>query len=307
MAGLPTIGARLVATAMLLTLTLPFAAPVGAATPAAPIATLEAERLTAVASLERARSTFWRVTRDLRAAKTVYRAAEADFQRTVAAFYMLTEPGGTTPEGLQRLRRGAIDAQWQLQVADVELRAARKVVQGIDDELARARAAERRTGQAQSQRQEAVIACPVASPAAIYDDFGADRPGGPHTGIDIPAPLGSDAVAAWWSTVRELPLGGWIGIGIILEDAAGNLWWYAHLSETLVTVGQVVERGQVIGRVGSTGQSSGPHLHFEVHAAGYGPIDPYSLTSASCGIGDPLGHLGRLAAEADAHPVAQQQ
>ena len=61
---------------------------------------------------------------------------------------------------------------------------------------------------------------------------------------------------------------GWTDIGygylIILNHGNGYVTYYAHLSQMYVTLGQQVSRGQVIGAVGSTGNSTGPHLHFEI-------------------------------------------
>lgn len=90
-----------------------------------------------------------------------------------------------------------------------------------------------------------------------------------------------------------------MGNGVILRDGANNLWWYAHMSRVDVQVGQRVARGQTIGAVGSSGNSTGPHLHFEIHPRGKRPIDPYSLVAPTCGIFDPLSHAERIAAESD--------
>jgi murein DD-endopeptidase MepM/ murein hydrolase activator NlpD len=124
--------------------------------------------------------------------------------------------------------------------------------------------------------------CPVAGGSGVSNDFGAPRRGGPHTGNDIHADYGQRTVAVLPATVVDLPTGGWIGIGIIIRDPAGNEWWYAHLSSRNVSVGEHVVPGEAIGRVGCSGHCYGPHLHFEYHPGGGAPRDPYPILRQAC-------------------------
>lgn len=86
-----------------------------------------------------------------------------------------------------------------------------------------------------------------------------------HTGTDIAAPLGTPVIAALTGKVLLADFLGGYGVAIALEHGQGSQQTlYAHLSELFVKPGQVVEKGTVIGRVGTTGNSTGPHLHFEL-------------------------------------------
>ncbi|MBU0704853.1 MAG: M23 family metallopeptidase [Chloroflexi bacterium] len=90
-----------------------------------------------------------------------------------------------------------------------------------------------------------------------------------HRAIDIGAPTGSAVLAADGGFVS---FAGWTDVGygylIVIDHANGFATYNAHLSNMYVYTGQAVERGQVIGAVGSTGWSTGPHLHFEVRYYG---------------------------------------
>jgi len=106
---------------------------------------------------------------------------------------------------------------------------------------------------------------------AIGDGFGAARPGGrKHKGIDISAPSGTPIPAAAAGRVASKgyePLGA--GNFVQIDHGNGLRTKYFHLRESApVSTGQQVTEGQTIGYVGSTGRSSGPHLHFEVWEGG---------------------------------------
>jgi len=90
-----------------------------------------------------------------------------------------------------------------------------------------------------------------------------------HRAIDIGAPTGSALLAADGGFIS---FAGWTDVGygylVVIDHTNGFATYYAHLSNIYVSTGQAVERGQVIGAVGSTGWSTGPHLHFEVRYYG---------------------------------------
>jgi murein DD-endopeptidase MepM/ murein hydrolase activator NlpD len=94
-----------------------------------------------------------------------------------------------------------------------------------------------------------------------------------HDGIDLPGPMGAPVVAAADGVVRVAGREPGYGQWIELAHPDGSTTRYAHLSRILVTRGARVARGQVIGAMGSTGRSTGSHLHFEVRVAGVA-VDP---------------------------------
>ena len=89
-----------------------------------------------------------------------------------------------------------------------------------------------------------------------------------HTGIDIAAPSGTKVVAANAGTVLKAEWNNSYGYMVIIDHGGGIVTLYAHNSSLLVKEGDIVTRGQVISLSGSTGMSTGPHVHFEVRING---------------------------------------
>ena len=110
---------------------------------------------------------------------------------------------------------------------------------------------------------------PISIPAAISSMFGwrvhpISGDARFHSGTDLAAPMGTPVLAAYAGQVVLADLLGGYGLTVALEHNKGTAQTlYAHLSEIFVRSGEVVKQGDVIGRVGSTGNSTGPHLHFE--------------------------------------------
>lgn len=97
-----------------------------------------------------------------------------------------------------------------------------------------------------------------------------------HRGLDIVAPTGAPILAPADGLVTAAGRMSGYGKTVHLSHGAGLGSRFGHMSEILVKPGQRVRRGDVIGRVGSTGRSTGPHLHYEVFRAGR-PVDPRSF------------------------------
>jgi murein DD-endopeptidase MepM/ murein hydrolase activator NlpD len=126
------------------------------------------------------------------------------------------------------------------------------------------------------------IIYPLSSPAPTTSSFGwRTHPiSGSrrfHSGVDIGAPMGAPVVAAGSGIIISAGWLGGYGKAIVIQHNGIQQTLYGHLSEVFVQPGQRIERGMVIGRVGSTGNSTGPHLHFETRVAtsdGWIAIDP---------------------------------
>jgi murein DD-endopeptidase MepM/ murein hydrolase activator NlpD len=101
-----------------------------------------------------------------------------------------------------------------------------------------------------------------------------------HAGLDFGAPWGSPIVAAADGTVVAAGYGGGYGRQVQIAHGGGILTLYGHMSSIAASPGEPVRQGQVIGYVGSSGLSTGPHLHFEVKVNGQ-PVDPMTVRMQS--------------------------
>ncbi|MFC6696572.1 M23 family metallopeptidase [Nocardioides daphniae] len=97
-----------------------------------------------------------------------------------------------------------------------------------------------------------------------------------HTGLDFAGATGTPLIAVANGTITETGSAGSYGYRTILTLEDGTEIWYCHQSAINVSVGDKVAGGDVIGALGSTGNSTGPHLHLEVRPGGGSPVDPYS-------------------------------
>jgi murein DD-endopeptidase MepM/ murein hydrolase activator NlpD len=95
-----------------------------------------------------------------------------------------------------------------------------------------------------------------------------------HTGQDFAAPVGTPVHALGDGTIIFASYDGAYGNKIAIQHEGGLVTWYAHLSAFEVQVGDKVVAGQLIGLVGSTGNTTGPHLHLEIRPHKDVPVDP---------------------------------
>ena len=231
-----------------------------------------------------------RTVRSRKTAEERVAAIEADLERTRLALQQ--------EQAAQQEARSQLDSLADERRNLVELTAVRR--RGVESEVAQMEslsAAEEsaleglileRERELAAQRRAAGIAGGVESgtpgmfswpvTGTITSPFGwRSNPfgGGPefHQGLDIAAPMGTTVTAAAGGTVIMAQWYGGYGNYILIDHGAGFSTGYGHLSAMYVSSGQSVQRGQAIGAVGSTGQSTGPHLHFEVRIAGK-PVDP---------------------------------
>jgi murein DD-endopeptidase MepM/ murein hydrolase activator NlpD len=124
------------------------------------------------------------------------------------------------------------------------------------------------------------MACPVPG-AAFTDDYGRPRPGGrTHQGVDMHAPMGIPELAVVSGNVTYGDGGGG-GMGAYIAGDDGNRYVYYHLS-AYVGPPRHVSPGEVIGKLGATGDATGPHLHFEIHPGGGPAVDPYPTLARIC-------------------------
>ncbi len=94
-----------------------------------------------------------------------------------------------------------------------------------------------------------------------------------HKGLDIKGAMGAPVVASAAGVVKSAGYDGAYGIVVVIDHGAGVVTKYAHLQIATVKAGQRVKRGETVGRVGMTGRTTGPHLHYEVVVGGV-PRDP---------------------------------
>ena len=188
----------------------------------------------------------------------------------------------------------------QLQAAQIQLlslQGARNAYQAWLDQRAAEEAAAARAQQAAAAAAAAAAATarsapqPSASARAGYvlpaagrtsSCFGA-RWGTSHNGVDIAAPVGTPVYAVTAGTVQRAGAATGFGQAVYILGTDGAVTVYGHVSRYYVSAGERVQAGEQIADVGNEGQSTGPHLHFEVHPSGSmygGAVDPVPWMSA---------------------------
>jgi murein DD-endopeptidase MepM/ murein hydrolase activator NlpD len=113
------------------------------------------------------------------------------------------------------------------------------------------------------------------NPGAVVTSCFGPRWGRIHEGVDLAGPDGTPILAAGAGVVVRAGVAEGYGNAVLIDHGNGFLTHYGHMSVVGVRVGQRVAAGEQIGQEGSTGHSTGPHLHFEVHQGFYkNPVEP---------------------------------
>ena len=144
--------------------------------------------------------------------------------------------------------------------------------QALEAQAAAARAAATKAAAAARARANRWV-LPI-SHYRLSSNYG-PRWGRMHAGIDFAAPIGTRLVAMHAGTVTFAGQQSGYGNKVEIRYTDGTVSYYGHMSSISVHRGQGVAAGQLVGRVGSTGHSTGPHLHLEIHPRGGGPVNPY--------------------------------
>lgn len=167
------------------------------------------------------------------------------------------------------------------QVAADEDTAARQASAAADRQRAAAQAhATAQAAKKAAAAKPAALANNSTLPVASYTITGTFGEAGTlwasgfHTGLDFAAPTGTPIKAVHGGTVTAAGWAGSYGYRTVVKLDDGEELWYCHQSSMTVTVGQKVSTGEVIGRVGATGNVTGPHLHLEVRTVDGTAIDP---------------------------------
>ena len=214
----------------------------------------------------------------------------------------LTGAGLTTTEAAQgttdagealraRIMQQAESQQDQVDSAAAqaaETAAAKKAAEAAsktqDEARAKAAAAKKKAEEEAKRKAEAERLAKLAKSYSLptssytltsrFGDAGSMWSSGYHTGLDFAAPTGTLIKAIHSGTVKEAGWAGSYGYRTILTLDDGTELWFCHQSSISVSAGQKVATGDLIGRVGATGNVTGPHLHLEVHPGGGDAIDP---------------------------------
>ncbi|MCX4788177.1 MULTISPECIES: M23 family metallopeptidase [unclassified Streptomyces] len=227
---------------------------------------------------------------------------EADNTAVAAAAAPLTTAGLTTTEAEQgtadageALRARILQqAEQQQDAADAEAKAAQEkeaaekaaaeAKKQQDAAEAKAAAEKKKAEEEAKAKAEALRLAKLAASYAIptssytitstFGQAGSMWSSGYHTGLDFAAPTGTPIKAIHGGTIKSAGWSGSYGYRTVLELDDGTELWFCHQSSIGVSVGQQVTTGETIGRVGATGNVTGPHLHLEVHTPSGTGIDP---------------------------------
>lgn len=136
-----------------------------------------------------------------------------------------------------------------------------------------------------ASQSQAALSSPVSGglTSASYGDKGKIWNGGKHTGNDYPCPIGTDVRATMDGVVYNDNPTSEYGKTVQIDHGNGYQTLFGHLSKVLVSNGQQVKKGDVIGKSGDTGNVDGPHVHYEVRKGKNNPVNPDQLNSGTDG------------------------
>ncbi|MEV1052542.1 M23 family metallopeptidase [Streptomyces sp. NPDC049887] len=187
---------------------------------------------------------------------------------------------------LQQAEQQQVKAEAEARVAAEQAAAEQAAAEAKQQatQAAEAAEAERKAAEEAARKAEAERLAKLAAGYSLptssytltstYGQAGSMWSSGYHTGLDFAAPTGTPVKAVHGGTIKSAGWSGSYGYRIVLELEDGTEVWYCHLSSMTVGVGQKVSTSETIGRVGATGNVTGPHLHLEVHTPGGDGIDP---------------------------------
>ncbi|QIQ04004.1 M23 family metallopeptidase [Streptomyces liangshanensis] len=167
--------------------------------------------------------------------------------------------------------KAAADAKKQQSEAEKKIQEAKEKAEAEAKAKAAAKAEKERLAKLAQSYTLPVVSYTITS---TFGQAGSMWSSGYHTGLDFAAPTGTPIKAVHSGTVKSAGWSGSYGYRTVLELDDGTELWFCHQSSMTVTAGQKVATGEVIGRVGATGNVTGPHLHLEVHTPGGTGIDP---------------------------------
>ncbi|MFJ6695216.1 peptidoglycan DD-metalloendopeptidase family protein [Streptomyces sp. NPDC091272] len=188
--------------------------------------------------------------------------------------------GGKAPAGSGDSRDAAHGTKATAPAPRQQAERTEKRVEQRTEQRTEKRTEERKQSSAPVERKQSSgsgFTAPVqAGVSTPYRAFGGSWSSGYHTGVDFRASSGTPVQAVGAGTVVSAGWGGAYGNEIVIQHSDGRYSQYGHLSALNVRSGQSVSGGQQIGYSGSTGNSTGPHLHFEIRTGpGYGSdVDP---------------------------------
>ncbi|MFG2718889.1 M23 family metallopeptidase [Streptomyces sp. NPDC048416] len=171
-------------------------------------------------------------------------------------------------------QKAAAEAKAKQEAAKVQ--AAAEAAKAAAEKKAAEEAAAKKAEQARLAELAAEYSLPVGSYTitSTFGEAGSMWSSGHHTGLDFAAPTGTPLKAIHSGTVKSAGWAGAYGYRTVITLEDGSELWYCHQSSIAVGAGQKVTTGEVVGRVGATGNVTGPHLHLEVHAPSGTGIDP---------------------------------